>query len=233
MRPVFFFAFLLMMIRVTGQNNQAEVQKLIENRPVTEGDAGMNLIQTGEYQQANQYLSNAISKDESDKEAYYKRGVANWAMSDTVSACRDWSSVLALGDTEMFNLLESKCHSTMYIENDTLPAKQYKKIFSVTDDSKNAKSVVEVMPAFPGGQENLFKYLSEKTPKISDGKHGTVYVNFLVSPKGKILYPYVTHGLGSKYDKAAIALVKNMPVWTPGKQKGKPVYVKTNLPVRF
>lgn len=214
--------------------SEAEVQKLLETHTVPGADAGLNLIQSGQYDQANKFFSSEISKDESDREAYFKRGVANWALSDTLSACRDWSSVLALGDTEMFNLLESKCHSTMIIEDDKIPAKQYRQIFAVIDDpKKSAKAVVEVMPAFPGGQDSLINYLSKKTPKIPEGKRGTVYVNFLVSPKGKILYPYVTRGLGGAYDKAAIQVVKKMPYWTPGKQKGKAVYVKTNLPVRF
>jgi TonB family protein len=211
---------------------EAEVKELLEINSTSSSDAGLNLIQSGQYQQANQYFSTAITNDESNRSAYYKRGVANWALSDTVSACRDWSSVLALGDTEMFNLLESKCHSTMIIENDSIPAKQYKKIFA-TDNSHNSKSVVEVMPAYPGGQEAMMNYLIEKTPKINQGKRGTVYVNFTVSPKGKILYPYVKHGLGDEYDKAALKLVKNMPAWTPGKQKGKAVYVTSSIPIRF
>ena len=211
---------------------EAEVKELMEINSTPTNDAGMNLIQSGQYQQANQYFSTAINNDESNRSAYYQRGVANWALSDTVSACRDWSAVLALGDTEMFNLLESKCHSTMIIEDDSIPAKQHKKIFA-TDPSKNAKAVVEVMPAYPGGQEAMMNYLMEKTPKLKGGQRGTVYVNFTVSPKGKILYPYVKHGLGGEYDKAALKMVKNMPAWTPGKQKGKAVYVTSSIPIRF
>jgi hypothetical protein len=211
---------------------EKEIQGILQSNPTSMNDTGMHLIQNGQYEQANNYFSSSINRDGSDRTAYFQRGVSNWALSDTLNACRDWSAVLALGDTEMYNLLESKCHSTMIIGNDSIPAKQYKKIFA-TDEGKSAKSVVEVMPAFPGGQENLMKYLGEKTPKLQDGQRGTVYVIFTVSPKGKILYPYVKHGLGGRYDKAAIQLVKNMPAWTPGKQKGKAVYVKSGLPIRF
>jgi hypothetical protein len=211
----------------------ADVKELIDNHPATSSEPGLNLIESGQYDQANKFFSNQISKDESDRSAYFKRGVANWALSDTLNACRDWSAVLALGDTEMYNLLESKCHSSIFIESDKLPVNQYRKIFSVSDESKNAKTVVEIMPSYPGGQEKLIDYLLNNTPKFNDGKHGTVYVNFLVSPKGKILYPYVIHGLGGKYDKAAKQVVRKMPSWNPGKQKGKNMYVKTNVPVRF
>jgi hypothetical protein len=225
---------LLFVYNLQAQNNDAEIKNLMNTYSAAPHDSGMSLISSGQYQQAGQYYSTSINKDESDRKAYFSRGVANWGMSDTVSACRDWSSVLALGDTAMFLLLESKCHSTMIIENDSIPAKQYKKTFAGGDDpKKNAKTVVEIMPEFPGGQENLFQFMFENTPKIQEGKKGTVYVNFVVSPKGKILFPYVTRGLGANYDKAAIQLVKSMPPWHPGRQKGKPVYVKTVLPVRF
>jgi hypothetical protein len=210
------------------------VQQLMEDHS-TPADEGLKLISSGEYQQANQYFSSEINKDESDRTAYFNRGVANWALSDTLNACRDWSAVLALGDTAMFNLLESKCHGSMIIADDTIPRKQVRNLFANAEEQagKNAKTVVEVMPSFPGGQENLFKYISENVPRLKDGKHGIVYVNFLVSPKGKILYPYVTRGLGGTYDKEALKLVRNMPAWKPGKQSGKAVWVRSNVPVRY
>ena len=34
-------------------------------------------------------------------------------------------------------------------------------------------------------------------------------------------------------DKEAVRVVKSMPKWSPGKQKGKPVRVRFNLPVMF
>ena len=98
---------------------------------------------------------------------------------------------------------------------------------------QNAKTVVEVMPAFSGGEEKLFEYLSTNIKRPKGNSRGTVYVNFLINPKGKILYPYVTRGIGKEYDKEAVRLIRNMPAWSPGKQKGKAVYVRSNLPVRF
>jgi hypothetical protein len=162
----------------------------------------------------------------------------NWAKSDTLNACRDWSAVLALGDTEMFNFLDGQCHGSMIISNDTIPAKQYHKMWAKGTDSKTsadqqAKTVVEVMPSFPGGDEKLIEYLSANIHQPKNKMRGTVYVNFLISPKGKILYPYVTRGINTEQDKEALRLIRNMPAWNPGKQKGKAVYVRSNLPVRF
>jgi hypothetical protein len=222
----------------TNVNRDSLVNALLNEQTTPGNDQGLQLIQNGNYAGANQFFSNAISNDESDRKAYFRRGVANWALSDTLNACRDWSAVLALGDTEMFNLLDSKCHGAMIISNDTIPAKQYKKMWgqkgsSETAAAPEAKTVVEVMPAYPGGDEKLFEYLFSGTKAATCKQHGTVYVNFLISPKGKILYPYVTRGIGKECDKEALKIIRNMPPWSPGKQKGKAVYVRSNLPVRF
>jgi hypothetical protein len=223
-----------------AQNNpktDSLLQTLLKDNVTPTGDEGLSLIKSGNYEGANTYLSNEISKDESDRASYFKRGVANWALSDTLNACRDWSAVLALGDTEMFNLLDSKCHGSMIIADDTIPSKQYRKMWARNSNdassAQNAKTVVDEMPSFPGGEQKLFEYISTKKNLLKGNSHGTVYVNFLINPKGKILYPFVSHGIGKEYDQEAIRLIRNMPAWKPGKQKGKPVYVRSSLPVRF
>jgi hypothetical protein len=225
--------FLLLSLYGFGQTvDRADslMKALLKEQSTPSGDQGVQLIQSGNYADANKFLSNEISKDESDRAAYFRRGVANWALSDTLSACRDWSAVLALGDTEMFNLLDSKCHGAMIISDDTIPSKQFHKMWSKPKDSpdQNAKTIVEVMPSFPGGENKLFEYLSSNIHKPQQKKRGTVYVNFLINPKGKIVYPYVTHGIDKEHDKEALRLVRNLPAWNPGKQKGKAGYVRGN-----
>ena len=210
------------------------LKTLMSDQTTPDADQGLQLVQKGNLNAAGQFFSSEISKDESDRKAYFRRGVVNFALSDTLSACRDWSAVLALGDTEMFNLLDSHCHGSMIISDDTIPSKQFHKMWAQNADpaKPQGKTVVEEMPAFPGGQQKLFEYLTSNLKPQGD-YHGTVYVNFLIDPHGKILYPYVSHGLGNSCDKEAIRLVRQMPAWSPGKQKGKAVYVRSNLPVRF
>ena len=228
--------FLFFQSNVSRAQNSVKQDSLIQSLMkdhTTPDNQGVTLINSGNFESANSFLSKEINSNESNASAYFQRGVTNWGMGDTLNACRDWSSVLALGDTDMFNLLESKCHSSMIIEDDTIPAKKYKKMWGKSEANQASKMVVEQMPEFPGGQEKLGEYIFTNTPKRKDGKHGTVYVNFLISPKGKILYPYVAHGLGKEYDADAIKLVRSMPAWKPGKEKGKAVYVRSSLPVRF
>ena len=234
-RVILFFILLSAVFFCEAQSalqKDSLIQSLLKNHVTTE-DQGIQLINSGNFESANSFLTKEISSNESNASAYFQRGVANFAMSDTLEACRDWSAVLALGDTAMFNLLESKCHSSMIIENDTIPAKKYKKMWGREDANAASKIVVDEMPQFPGGQEKLAEYIFANTPKHTNEKHGTVYVDFLISPKGKILFPYVKRGIGKEYDAEALKLIRSMPAWKPGKEKGKAVYVRSAVPVRF
>ena len=98
--------------------------------------------------------------------------------------------------------------------------------------------VVESMPEFPGGQQALFKYLSEnvKYPVIAqeNGIQGRVICQFVVNKDGSIVdVEVVRSGGDASLDKEAIRVIKSMPKWKPGKQRGKPVRVKYTVPVNF
>ena len=98
--------------------------------------------------------------------------------------------------------------------------------------------VVESMPEFPGGQQALFKYLSEnvKYPVIAqeNGIQGRVICQFVVNKDGSIVEVEVVRSGGDpSLDKEAIRVIKSMPKWKPGKQRGKPVRVKYTVPVNF
>ncbi|MFO7614745.1 MAG: energy transducer TonB [Bacteroidales bacterium] len=97
--------------------------------------------------------------------------------------------------------------------------------------------VVESMPEFPGGEANLYKFLAEniKYPQMAkeSGIQGRVFVTFVVERDGSVTDVRVIRGIGGGCDEEAIRVVKNMPKWTPGKQRGKAVRVQYNLPVKF
>ena len=98
--------------------------------------------------------------------------------------------------------------------------------------------VVESMPEFPGGQQALFKYLSEnvKYPVIAqeNGIQGRVICQFVVNKDGSIVDVEVVRSGGDpSLDKEAIRVIKSMPKWKPGKQRGKAVRVKYTVPVNF
>ncbi len=98
-------------------------------------------------------------------------------------------------------------------------------------------TIVETMPSFPGGQEKLMHYLATniKYPQIAreSNVQGRVYISFVVEPDGSVSNVKVLRGIGAGCDEEAMRVVKAMPRWSPGKQRGKAVRVSYNLPVNF
>ncbi|MGM9831723.1 MAG: energy transducer TonB [Paludibacteraceae bacterium] len=112
----------------------------------------------------------------------------------------------------------------------------------VIEEEEEDESVIfdraEEQPEFPGGNEKLFKYLSEnvKYPVIAqeNGIQGRVICQFVVNKDGSIVDVVVVRSGGdASLDKEAIRLMKSMPKWKPGMQRGKPVRVKFTVPVNF
>lgn len=97
--------------------------------------------------------------------------------------------------------------------------------------------VVEKMPSFPGGDAALFKFLGDnvKYPVIAqeNGVQGRVICQFVVNRDGSIVDVEVVRSVDPSLDKEAIRVIKSMPNWSPGQQRGKPVRVKYTLPVNF
>lgn len=97
--------------------------------------------------------------------------------------------------------------------------------------------VVEVMPQFPGGQIAMLKYIMEnmKYPEqaMKEGIQGRVAVRFIVEKDGSISDVRPVLSVHPLLNKEAVRVVESMPKWTPGKQNGKPVRVRYNLPVMF
>lgn len=96
--------------------------------------------------------------------------------------------------------------------------------------------IVEKKPEFPGGEVGLLKFLASiKYPEEARNKgiQGIVRVKFTVDLTGKVVNPEIVEGAHEILDNAAINHVKNMPDWTPGMQKGKPIKVAYTMPIRF
>jgi protein TonB len=97
--------------------------------------------------------------------------------------------------------------------------------------------IVEEMPSYPGGEAKLMEYVGKniKYPQIAreTGIQGRVFVGFVVEPDGSVSNVKVLRGIGGGCDEEAVRVVKNMPKWKPGKQRGKAVRVSYMLPVNF
>lgn len=97
--------------------------------------------------------------------------------------------------------------------------------------------IVEEMPSYPGGEQKLMTYLRNniKYPQIAkeSGIKGRVFVSFVVEPDGSVSNVKVLRGIGGGCDEEAMRVVKSMPKWKPGKQRGKAVRVSYMLPINF
>lgn len=97
--------------------------------------------------------------------------------------------------------------------------------------------VVEEMPSFPGGEGEMYKYIGKNIeyPRMAkeSGISGRVFVTFVVEKDGSVTDVQVLRGIGGGCDEEAIRVIKSMPSWKPGKQRGKPVRVQYRMPIKF
>ncbi|MFA8450207.1 MAG: TonB family protein [Bacteroidales bacterium] len=104
-------------------------------------------------------------------------------------------------------------------------------------DGETIYNIVDKNPQFPGGIPSLMRYLSEniKYPLLAkqNGTQGKVHLNFIIEKDGSIGKVKILRGIGDGCDQEAIRVVKNMPKWIPGENKGMMVRVSYNLPIKF
>jgi TonB family protein len=97
--------------------------------------------------------------------------------------------------------------------------------------------VVEKMPQFEGGDESLFKYLSENVrypvEAQKKGIQGRVICSFVIKSSGIVDSVKILRSVDPSLDAEAIRVVKAMPKWTPGEQRGQKVNVQYTLPIAF
>jgi len=96
---------------------------------------------------------------------------------------------------------------------------------------------VEQQPEFPGGINELMKYLHKhvKYPAAAQraGIGGKVMLQFVVEKDGSVGQVRVVKSVGFGCDEEAVRVVKSMPKWRPGMQNGRPVRVYYTLPVTY
>ncbi|MCE6988692.1 M56 family metallopeptidase [Dyadobacter sp. CY323] len=121
---------------------------------------------------------------------------------------------------------------------------------AITESEKDAKtvevvemrgdkvfSVVEEQPEFPGGTQEMYKFMATKirypSAAVKANISGRVFLSFIVTDDGNISEVEVLKGIGYGCDDEAVRVLKMFPKWQPGRQNGIPVNVKYNLPINF
>ena len=97
--------------------------------------------------------------------------------------------------------------------------------------------VVEEQAEFPGGLDSMYAYIVKnlKYPEAAKEKgiEGRVFVSFIIEKDGSISNILIKRAIGGGCEEAAVEMIKNMPKWKPGKQRGKPVRFQFVLPIKF
>lgn len=106
------------------------------------------------------------------------------------------------------------------------------------DSLTDVLEVAAVMPEFPGGAQELMKFISANIeyPEIAQGDmgQGRVIVRFIVDKEGNIIQPKVVRSVDPYLDKEALRIVGLMPKWKPGElDDGTKVAVRFTIPVMF
>ena len=119
----------------------------------------------------------------------------------------------------------------------------YHEIYSLIFTSYSAHrsngtwTVVEERPYFPNGMETLGKFIGAfiKYPEeaLKNNIKGQVVVEFTITEDGSTTDFKIFKGLGYGCDEEAIRVLKLLPDWVPGYQRGKAVRTKFKLPITF
>lgn len=96
---------------------------------------------------------------------------------------------------------------------------------------------VEDLPQFPGGAVELMKWLTKHLRYPAKAQRekvqGKVMVQFIVAADGTVTGLKIHQSLSADCDREALRVVRMMPKWKPGLQKGKPCRTMVRMPIVF
>ena len=106
---------------------------------------------------------------------------------------------------------------------------------TVTD--ANTLLAAEVMPSYPGGETAKQEFMKDVMPILFLGNNkkvtGRTVASFVVRKDGTLCNVTIKNSLSPEIDQEIKQLVMMMPKWCPGRQDGKLVNVRYNMPFRF
>lgn len=107
-------------------------------------------------------------------------------------------------------------------------------------EKREVDKIIEVpsrMPQYPGGQEEMHRFLQKNMIYPSRAKdvgiEGTVYAQFVVEKDGSITSLVIKRGPDQSLKEEALRVIKNMPNWEPGYQGIHKARVRLVLPIEF
>jgi len=138
---------------------------------------------------------------------------------------------------EVIEIVEDEVEIEEELEIEDTESDEDEQIEIEEEDDEEFFMVVENMPEFPGGDLGLMKYIQKnvKYPAIAKEYNitGKVYVSFIVDKSGSVTNAKIVRGVDKNLDAEALRVVKSLPKYKPGKQRGKAVRVMFTIPINF
>lgn len=112
--------------------------------------------------------------------------------------------------------------------------------FSASGQKENKRSdqdiiidPVEYSASFPGGVDSLKHFIKKNLIQPTEKKTGTVFVAFIINKDGTTGDFEVVRGLAKEHDEKALEVLRKMPKWIPGTQRGVAIRQRFVIPIRF
>jgi len=97
--------------------------------------------------------------------------------------------------------------------------------------------VVDNPPSFVGDEKSRLNFINENLIYPEEAKEkeieGKVYITFVIEKDGSINDPMIKRDIGGGCGDEALRIVKLMPKWNPGTQRGGIVRVQYTMPITF
>lgn len=95
----------------------------------------------------------------------------------------------------------------------------------------------EAQPDYPGGMASFYALISKhiKYPASAKrmGMEGKVFIGFIIEKDGSLSNIEVLKGVHKACDDEALRVMKLVPKFIPGEQRGEPVRVRMTIPIHF
>lgn len=137
----------------------------------------------------------------------------------------------------LFSFSDDEAAASNVVLSDTREESTVETTTDNTIDGEEVFMIVEEMPEFPGGETALRKYIAKNVEYPVEAKEegisGKVFIRFAVLKTGKVGHVTIARGDYKYIDEEAVRVIKSMPDWKPGKQRGQAVNVWYTMPINF
>jgi len=111
--------------------------------------------------------------------------------------------------------------------------------FDISQSNNNTEEdkIFNYLSEMPEPTVNVIQFLAQnlKYPEYArkNNIEGRVLIQFVIDENGNLIDPKVIKGIGGGCDEEALRVIKKLPRWIPGKDRGVPVKVYYSQPITF